>query len=94
VQLLDYGIFFYLLNRVAGGAAVVFTALAGIAMFVVVFGSLAGSIANTRTRPAAQETRWPQVHRRGGPGKPAPMREWEQVRREQLRQLGLDRQRR
>ena len=92
MRLLDYGIFFYLLNRMAGRTALVFTALVTVALFALVFGSLAATIAHTRTvwptRGDASK-RTAQAPRRT---QSAPTRDWEDVRREQLRRLGLDRQ--
>lgn len=92
MRLLDYGIFLYLLNRMAGGAALAFTVLVGVALFVLVFGSLVGSIAHTRTTPAGKEQKEPQHRLVEGQGQTGQVRDWEQIRREQLRQLGLDKQ--
>lgn len=93
MRLLDYGIFFYLVNRLAGRTALAFTLLVTAALFLLVFGSLAVSITHTRTVPLRHAGNDPQ--RRAQELRrvqPAPPRDWQVVRREQLRQLGLDRQ--
>ena len=93
MRLLDYGIFFYLLNRMAGGRALAFVLVVTSALFVLAFGSLVGAIANSRTKPSQRwENRAQPMTRKLPQTQPPPLRDWQEVRREQLRQLGLHRQ--
>ena len=80
MDLFRFGIFCWGLKRIGGERVLVFTLLTGIVVFVLVFGSLVGAIAHDRTRSLHPLNR------------PEPQRQAEQVRKDQLRQLGLERQ--